>query len=119
MNDPSTGTGRTKRWRQRFALLQNALRAKEALNRSLEAMDAIVRLLFEEELDETPLATLPPWTGEARPSDRPTQFQFPALDSNAFASLIRKRYAEARTDAQRQAVRDLVAKAHASKALDG
>lgn len=96
-------TGKTKRWREQMALLQNALRAHESINRAQEALGNIIRLLVEDQSEEGPaVGTMPP-----RSAERPTVFQ-PALTNDVFANLCRRRFAEARTDDQRQAVRDLV-----------
>ncbi len=98
MADPKA-TGQTKRFHTRMALMQHVLLAKEAHARTGEALDKLTRLLFEEDLagDTTPAPSTP------RPSE--------PMTGEAFTRLARNRYREARTDADRRAVRDLVTKA--------
>lgn len=99
MADPKA-TGQTKRWRARMALMQNVLRAKESHARTGEALDNLTRLLVEEEMAAAE-STAPP------DSPRPTM-----LTGDAFSMRIRTLFADAKTDADRQAVRDLISKAY-------
>ncbi len=137
-------TGKTKRWRERMTLLQLVLRAKEGLNRSAAAIDDMARLLFEEEMTDpdvigtngnvpppspsTPAPAPPSPRGAKRllpegslrrpsqPRSSPTQ-SFEAVKGEGFARVIRLRYAEARTDDQRESVRALLRKAHATETI--
>lgn len=96
-----------------MALLQNALRAHESISRAQEALGNIIRLLVEDQPEEGPdVGTIPP----PRTIERPTAF-LPAFTNDVFANLCRRRYKEARTEDQRQAVRDLVRSGREKKVL--
>lgn len=119
-----------------MTLLQNALRAREALHRTEEALDNITRILFEEEeapVDSEPPTALPPPPQPpdplpdglmksaddgtpSRPSTRPTVYQ-PALYGDALVQLLLRRWSEANSEDKREAVRDIAKRCLATSAI--
>ena len=123
-------SAKSRRWSLRIALLQNALRAREALHRAEEALDNITRILFEEEeapIDSDPpakLPSLPPLPADvtedigppSRPSTKPTVYQ-QALRGDALMELLLKRWSEANSEDKRDAVRDIAQRCLATNAI--
>lgn len=112
MGDPKA-TGRTKRFRDRMALMQNLLRAKEAHTRTGEALDNMLRLLIEEEAEDTPSSPPPKLLA---PGDRPTRL-YPAVGAEAFMRHVRELWAGARSEEHRQAVKDLIKRGVSTKII--